>query len=114
MSFAAVVELVTLVAYVVVLLGGKQKRETGWKILVFMLVLVGVVQAASMSIVAYLYDHDEQFFPGWRLDKGWIFCTVSWCISIVSAGCIAISAFAFSPEDGYELIPSERYGGLSG
>lgn len=51
MSFAAVVELVTVVAYVVVLFGGKQKRETGWKILAFMLVLVGLVQAASMSIV---------------------------------------------------------------
>lgn len=55
MSFAAVVELVTLVAYVVVLLGGKQKRETGWKILAFLLVLVGVVQAASMSIVVYCH-----------------------------------------------------------
>lgn len=51
MSFAAVVELVTLVAYVVVLFGGKQKRETGWKILCFLLVLVGIVQAAGMSIV---------------------------------------------------------------
>jgi len=113
MSFAAVLEMVTLVAYIVVLLGGKQKRETGWKVLVFMLVLVGVVQAASMSIVAYLYDNDEQFFPGWKLDKGWILCTVSWCISIVSAGFITLSAFAFPPEDGYELIPSERYGGIS-
>ncbi|KAF7889781.1 uncharacterized protein EAF02_002196 [Botrytis sinoallii] len=113
MSFAAVVELVTLVAYVVVLFGGKQKRETGWKILAFLLVLVGIVQAAGMSIVAYLYDHDEQFFPGWKLDKGWIFCTISWCLSIASAAGIAISAFALAPEDGYELIPSERSGGIS-
>ena len=51
MSFAAVLELVTIVAYVVALGGGKQKRETGWKVLVFLLMVVGVVQCASMSIV---------------------------------------------------------------
>jgi hypothetical protein len=56
MSFAAVVELVTLVAYCVVLLGGKQKRETGWKVLAFMLILVGVVQCASMAIVVGDFD----------------------------------------------------------
>jgi len=51
MSFAAVGELVTIVAYIVVLGGGKQKRETGWKVLCFMLALVGTVQCASMAIV---------------------------------------------------------------
>lgn len=51
MSFAAVLELATLVAYVVVILGGKQKREAGWRVLAFMLVLIGVVQLASAAIV---------------------------------------------------------------
>lgn len=51
MSFAAVLELVTIVAYSVVIMGGKQKRETGWKVLSFMLMLVGIVQCASMAIV---------------------------------------------------------------
>ena len=51
MSFAAVFELVTIVAYCVVIMGGKQKRETGWKVLSFMLMLVGLVQCASMAIV---------------------------------------------------------------
>lgn len=51
MSFAAVVEMATFVAYIVVILGGKQKRETGWKILSFLLMLMGVVQCASMAIV---------------------------------------------------------------
>jgi MFS superfamily sulfate permease-like transporter len=51
MSFAAVLELVTLVAYCVVIAGGKQKRETGWKVLCFLLMLVGIVQCASMAIV---------------------------------------------------------------
>ncbi|TAQ89394.1 hypothetical protein B7494_g2285 [Chlorociboria aeruginascens] len=105
MSFAAVLELVTLVAYSVVIVGGKQKRETGWKVLTFMLVLVAVVQCASMAIVAYLYDNDDRFFVGWRLDKAWILCTVSWSVALLSAGFISASAFIFPSEGGYELIP---------
>ena len=51
MSFAAVLELVTLVSYLVVILGGKQKRETGWKVLTFLLMLVAIIQCAAMAIV---------------------------------------------------------------
>ena len=130
MSFAAVLELATIVAYVVVIGGGKQKRETGWKVLSFLLVLVGVVQCASMAIVvccslyvvrcvtsswtdvmcnqAYLFDEDDRFFVGWKLDKSFILCTVSWSIAIVSAASLSLSAFVFPEEGGYELIPSER------
>jgi len=110
MSFAAVLELATLVAYVVVIIGGKQKRETGWKVLAFMLMLVGILQCASMAIVAYLFDNDDRFFVGWKLDKSWILCTVSWSIAVFSAAFISLSAFVFPSEGGYELIPSERYG----
>lgn len=59
MSFAAVLELATIVAYMVVINGSKQKRETGWKVLAFLLVLVGVVQCAAMAIVVC----DTIFFP---------------------------------------------------
>ncbi|KAK0107256.1 hypothetical protein ONS95_003957 [Cadophora gregata] len=110
MSFAAVLELGTIVAYVIILGGGRQKRETGWKVLAFMLVLVGIVQCAGMAIVAYLFDNDDRFFVGWKLDKSWILCTVSWSIAIISAALISLSAFVFPSEGGYELIPSERYG----
>ncbi|KAE8454058.1 hypothetical protein EG329_007836 [Mollisiaceae sp. DMI_Dod_QoI] len=109
MSFAAVLELVTLVAYVVVLAGGKQKREIGWKVLTSLLLAVGALQCASMAIVAYLFDNDDRFFVGWKLDKSWILCTVSFSIAIVSAALISLSAFVFPSEGGYELIPSERY-----
>lgn len=109
MSFAAVVEMATFVAYIVVILGGKQKRETGWKILSFLLMLMGVVQCASMAIVAYLFDNDDRFFVGWTLDKAWALCTASWSIAVVSAGVISLSAYLLAPEDGYEFIQSDRY-----
>ena len=51
MSFAIVIEGMTLIAYLVILAGGVQKRATGWKILSGMLLLVGAVQLTSMSIM---------------------------------------------------------------
>lgn len=51
MSAAAVFELVTLLAFVMLLIGGKQKREKGWRILALLLVWVGVLQCAAMAIV---------------------------------------------------------------
>lgn len=51
MSFAVVVELATLVAYVVVLTGGKQGRDRGWRVVGGLLFLVAAVQCAAMAIV---------------------------------------------------------------
>lgn len=51
MNFAAVFELVTIVAFIVVLAGGKQKRERGWKLLAAMLLITGAVQCAAMALV---------------------------------------------------------------
>ena len=62
MSFAIVIEGMTLIAYLVILAGGVQKRATGWKILSGMLVLVGAVQLTSMSImVRFLIVIEESF-----------------------------------------------------
>jgi hypothetical protein len=57
MNFAAVLELATIVAYVVILAGGKQKRQNGWKLLGVLLVVTGAVQCAAMAIVV-------SFLPG--------------------------------------------------
>jgi len=51
MSFAILLEGMILVAYTTILMGGRQKREMGWKVLSFLLVLAGVVQCASMALV---------------------------------------------------------------
>jgi hypothetical protein len=52
MSFAILLEGMILVAYTTILMGGRQKREMGWKVLSFLLVLAGVVQCSSMALVA--------------------------------------------------------------
>jgi len=114
MSFAAVLELATLIAYLVIIIGGRQKRENGWKILVILLAVIGAAQCFAMSTVSYLYDYDDQFsIPGWRLDWGYTWCTFSWAVSILLAAGIALSAYLLPSEGGYELIPSERSGLLA-
>ena len=60
---------------------------------------------------AYSYDNDNRYnVPGYSLDISWILCTVSWSVMVLSAAFFTLSAFIFKSEDGYELIPSERFG----
>ncbi len=51
MSFAVVIEGMTLISFLVMLAGGKQKRESGWKILSGLLLLIGAVQCAGMALI---------------------------------------------------------------
>jgi hypothetical protein len=51
-SLSAILCLACLVAFVVVLSGGKYKRETGWPIVTGMLSLVAVMEFVVISIVA--------------------------------------------------------------
>ncbi|KAL9034370.1 MAG: hypothetical protein Q9180_005446 [Flavoplaca navasiana] len=105
MSFAVVIEGMTLIAFIVVLAGGKQKREQGWTVVSGLLLLSGLIQCAAMALIAFLYENDDRFFPGWKLDISWILCTTSWSILVFLAGGIAASAFLLPSEGGYELIP---------
>ncbi|KAI9849900.1 MAG: hypothetical protein M1837_000114 [Sclerophora amabilis] len=107
MSFAVVLEGMTFVAYITVLGGGRQKRETGWKVLGFLLLLTAVVQCAGMAIVAYLYEDDVRF-SGWSLDTSWILCTISWSLMVLSAIGVVASAYILPSEGGYELILEEN------
>lgn len=51
MSFATIVELATAVSFLVVMAGGKYKREEGWKLIAALLVADAVVEFAGMGIV---------------------------------------------------------------
>ncbi|OQE28752.1 hypothetical protein PENSTE_c003G02000 [Penicillium steckii] len=105
MSFAVVLEGMSIVTYIIILGGGKRLRENGWRILSILIVLSALIQAGGMSIVAYLFDNEDRFFVGWQLDQSWVFCTVSWCISLFCAGAIIVAARILPSEGGYELIP---------
>lgn len=51
MAFACVVELATIVGFLVIMSGGKMMRERGWKILAWLLAVVAIVQFVSMAFV---------------------------------------------------------------
>jgi len=107
MSFSVIVELASIVAFIVVILGGRQTREYGWKVVCSLLAVIALAQCASMAMVAYLFDNDERFFPGWQLDTSWILCTVSWSIALLTSAGIGAAAYALPEEGGYELIPDQ-------
>ena len=54
MSFAVVIELATLIAYAVIILGGVQCRSKGWKVVCALLAFAGIAQFVSMAIVVSL------------------------------------------------------------
>jgi len=107
MSFAVIIELASWIAFAVVLLGGVQQRSYGWKMLIPLLGFAALVQLIGMSIIAYLYDHDDRFFPGWKLDVSWILCTVSWSVLLLTGVGIGTATYTLPSEGGYELIVGE-------
>jgi hypothetical protein len=50
-SFAVIICLACLVSFLVIMSGGKYKRETGWPFVGAMLTLVAVVELVIISIV---------------------------------------------------------------
>lgn len=129
-SFAVILCLACLVSFLVIMGGGKYKRETGWPFVGAMLTLVAVVEFIIISIVvsgrchgpmvppcpthrpetdsmsqAYLYENDDQFtIPGWNLDASWYLSTVSASICLLSAAGLTLSAYLLPPEEGYEFL----------
>ena len=59
---------------------------------------------------AYLYENEDRFFPGWKLDSSWVNCTISWSVMIILAGSICVAAIWLPSEGGYELIQGDNYG----
>lgn len=55
-SFTTLLCLGGLVTFVVIMSGGKYKRETGWPFAAAMLTLVSVVEFVSISIVVSIID----------------------------------------------------------
>lgn len=51
MSFAVLLELTTLVAYIIIILGGQQLRQYGWKVVVSLLAAIVLVQCSGMAII---------------------------------------------------------------
>ncbi|KOS23037.1 hypothetical protein ESCO_003562 [Escovopsis weberi] len=108
-SFGVIFCLVDLVAFAIVMGGGKYRRATGWPIVSTMLTLVAILQLVVISIVAWLYDHDDQFaIHGWRLGASWFLGTTSAVVHLLTAAGLAASAYWLPQEEGYEFLEEAR------
>jgi hypothetical protein len=104
-SFGVVIELCTLVSFVVIVSGGVQRRVQGWGVVVGVLLFSAFIQCAGMAIVSFVFDHDSRFFSGFHLDASWSLCTASWTLLVATALGITLSAYYLPAENDYELIP---------
>ncbi|RCI12153.1 hypothetical protein L249_0964 [Ophiocordyceps polyrhachis-furcata BCC 54312] len=104
-SLATILCLACLTCFLVVMRGGKYKRETGWPFVAGMLSVVSVVELVLISMVAYLFDHDGQFsVPGWHLAFSWYLATLSAVVCVLAAAGLVVSAYFVPPEGGYESL----------
>lgn len=108
MDLAVSLEVLIIAAYVIILIGGRERREKGWKLLSSLLFVNVALQLIAMSLVSYVYENDERFFVGWKLDVSWVLCTFSWGITLIIAGMIAMVGWLLPPEDGYEPLSERR------
>jgi len=108
MNLAVSLEVVIIAAYIIILIGGRERREKGWKLLSTLLFISVALQIVAMSLVSYVYENDERFFVGWKLDVSWILCTLSWGITLVIAGLIAMVGWLLPSEDRYERLRDSR------
>lgn len=51
MSFAVVLEGMSVLSYLIIIMGTKRLRESGWKVLSLLVVLGGVVQVGAVCLV---------------------------------------------------------------
>ena len=51
MTFAVVIEGMTIVAFAVLICGGKQRREQGWGVMAILAGLAAFIQIAAMALI---------------------------------------------------------------
>lgn len=51
MSFAVVIEGMTIAAFLILIIGGKQRREQGWGVMALLALIAALVQACAMALI---------------------------------------------------------------
>lgn len=99
-------ELATLVTFALVLLGGKQMRDQGTRVLSVMLMLCAAGQVLTVALVARLFEVDDRFFEGWRLGGAWALTVASAALQCGAIVGLVAAKWYLPEEGGYELIPN--------
>lgn len=88
-----------------VLLGGRLKRESGWRIVAGLLSAHAALLIVSTSLVAHEFATDDRFYYGSRLGQSYIMSTSAWAIDVVCIlGLVAVGVSGLMRQDDYEPI----------
>lgn len=100
----------TIVAFILVIVGGKQRHEQGWRVLIGCLSIVAIGQVVGLGLVAYVYRTDGRFFEGWELGRSFWLVVGSVIAQVVIGAGVVGAALGLEEEGGYELIPEPPRG----
>ncbi|ORY73863.1 hypothetical protein BCR35DRAFT_306977 [Leucosporidium creatinivorum] len=105
-QLAIVFAAAAILAALVVLLGGRLKRESGWRIIAGLLSVHAACLIVSTSLIVHEFRTDDRFYFGSTLDRGYIESTVAWALDVVIVGALVlVGVVGFTREDDYERIP---------
>ncbi|PHH67450.1 hypothetical protein CDD81_63 [Ophiocordyceps australis] len=109
-ALTAILSFATIICFIIVMYGGKLKRETGWPFVTGMLGLVSVVELAIISMVAFILNHDKELFAeaDWTLGSSWCLATIGASLTFLAAVGMGASAYLLPPEGGYEFLDDAR------
>ncbi|KAI5474313.1 hypothetical protein MNV49_003622 [Pseudohyphozyma bogoriensis] len=95
-----------ILANIIITLSGRQKRETGWRLVAGLMFLHAACLIVAMALVAREFNHDSRFYTGSRLDTSFIMATTAWSLDVVAVVVLALfGAIGFLREDDYRSIP---------
>jgi hypothetical protein len=87
-----VLSLICLAAYVIIIFGDGKKKKSGYRILAFILLLIGnfwlidahlaCTQIVPLALVLHIYKSDIRFDAFWSLGPSWILAVVSCAIQV--------------------------------
>ncbi|KAK4049826.1 hypothetical protein OIV83_003882 [Microbotryomycetes sp. JL201] len=94
-----------IIASLVILLSGRQKRESGWRIIAGLLGVHAACLIVATSLIAHEFRTDDRFYYGSRLAQGYIISTTGWALDVVLVGLlVTVGVLGLVREDDYEQI----------
>ncbi|GAA96406.1 uncharacterized protein L969DRAFT_89119 [Mixia osmundae IAM 14324] len=106
-SLSIVFGLGAILSIILVMFGGRKRRQEGWKVCSVMISLHAAFQILATAIIAQLYNGDDRFWYGTKLGSSFVLTTISWSLDIVLVVAILAGGYiASSEEDGYQAIPN--------
>ncbi|CAI2165852.1 14796_t:CDS:2 [Funneliformis geosporum] len=83
MILAAIVGGLTWLNFIMILLGGRLRREKAWKNSSGLLLLQALLQFITIFLIAHVYTTSEKFIFGFKYDYSFIFANVSACFGVL-------------------------------